>query len=461
MKQIFRIFFCAICLLIVSFSAIGEKGTENALIQWSEKDSVLELSWLPEVHVPYSQERLSMLTDLMKHLSLRWKNRSNESTLSILLDQEPFFVSTEIHQNGKRSLLLSSEPLQCYESEENGRSMLADALGIDTPETSLAGIHVDEPIILYGIKDILNQLPDIFQDRLKEEKVRSSLGKYGTTVKKETLILNGDEDAVRLVTFDTNCITSQWFDQLRFNGKQTVVWFYDETGQCIKTTYSGKCGIGEDLRNVYLNWRSLNSESGSKEELLFKSPGVKTGNRNNLTFSQETVIHNDETLSSISFSMDKVHNNQRNLVVGELSWNENRNELGILLSGNANLTQTDPNGVKTYLKLEPIYTLSDANIKGTLGYSFSHVKNSIAEKGTICFEIYEADDEPVSLKHDNCIKVNLEEKTKNAILSSFTNVFLRKIMELPEEDLTYISKDLSKQQWESIKKLYRETSTDR
>lgn len=414
---------------------IPENPTEFGIVVQLNLDS----------HLPYSKERLQMLNDILKHISLEISGNHRTENLRILIDNNCVGTIISEKDNHISRTWYSSFPDYIFETEGESANLF--------DEKTSVFLSADDNPYLYGYEEIeklrsfLINLLELPADYCKEEKNLLKFKDYGTAVKKITLQFSSDsiQALFSRVGFHDFFSLQDWL------GKQTLVCYADENDQPLKITLNGKCRIKDSVRNYSLSWKMLYlPEENIKDELVIKTPAASGNHRDNLIFSQRITYEGSTGIWDCTWTYDSVDTSGKQTIQGSAFLESSADAENHQLKGHFD-SHIRNSAQKSYISLSPRLSLGNKGLEGTLAYSYGEDENQISESGTIFFSGNEAlsslslPESAAVIDLNNASGVEMEQ-----VLDGFSRNFLKALLQLPAEDLEFIYKDLDPDQRFSI-----------
>lgn len=317
----------------------------------------------PDILMPFSQQRLGMLNELLNHVTFRVCQDDDLESVSLCMDGKDIITITiDTGFSGKTGMEISLLPDTVYISDDpvslfsNSKALVGNLSDISD---SVSIRSIDLFIAMLG------NIMDILPENTKSSDIKTKIGKYGTAVKKHVLTISQDQtDSIDKLSehlsdlcIDTHILPES--SRLILSGKQQATDFRDADDNCLRFQYSGKIGLNsEDIRNTSLDWKGMHSSDSKSDDLILKTPAVKGGNRNNIVYKRQIKKINDVETDNINATFDTVINKLRSTGKNDASVTYERTSDGIHISGNITLSNETKGISKYQVKITPDLTLS-------------------------------------------------------------------------------------------------------
>lgn len=435
------------CLLLLPISiSCSQAGSPDPLAVLSgECDIPVRLDILsPEyTQVDYLDEnRTAQLNRLLHHLSLSVTLDQSVSVTALNIDQDP--VMTILRQQGSEEdqILFSFEPESVYLEEANTEE---DTAAADSLIPFLGNVAVPSLQHLDSFLRLFSRLPEAFPEKVRETDTDLSLRGFGRGKKRLDLVFYPDEVMElfpgRLVELSDSAFCDDLLGRLVFSGKQKASFLYDQSGELIRFTYNGNAGYSEEqLMNISLNWKCLRLSGHQKDVISLKCPRVKDSDHLILDLSRDQDTTQAETGTlDYQIQLDRRADKERRVTglaaqyqIGTEQWNgevrfsvqsgKEREELSLQ-------TLLTPNGTEEYAG-----TLEIKKYSGKIQTGDMNARIRLAP-GEAQHWPSDASLKTVRLSGDVLSDAHIREAAGRLIV--------RKILQLPEEDLEFILEGIS------------------
>ena len=391
----------------------------------------------------FGDGRTDQLNRLLKHFFFDGTIDENLSELTVSLDQQDLFNISQIHLSKKESVCLSPA---------NGDPVIIPDQAVPEEELySLQGVsdtYLREKDIFSSLNSfrlLISRLPEEFPEKTGSVKILEKYRYYGAATKRVTVNITGEElnEFIRknLPEYSENELFPD-LSALIFENRQGFTLLFTEDNQLISITYSGKLRLSEeDLREVRLDWKTVQNDTLEKNELTLRTPNSDRTRRDNYILDSQWTLEEDgrETFrwnAETDLLSDAIRT--QNKISSEWAAADHH------LSGEyteTNLSdRTHPS--KTFLVDADV---SDSyEYHGTLEIIDKNDKIE-ASRFLIGFQVFPAISEAVSAFQPEARNVSLEEYL--GIRSSLESYILHELIKLPDEDLVFIMEGLPETAW--------------
>lgn len=312
----------ALCLSLLILMMSGALADMPFLMHsngWNLDSTPLDVMLRVDVdtHMPFDEDRLSMLTPLLDLMSMRLVTGPDAGLVTIgIADQDALTL-----QYQGSSAQLSCMPGVTYVAENDAISMLLGE-GVAFPGMYEAlALSPDGESLLQDGRTLLERVPQAFESNGKKSKNSINISGYG----KAAYIIDysvaaGKTDAMqdKLLSICPDGWLKSIVGELTFSGKQSLRAYFSAEDVILRIEYNGTCGPKNNLRTVKLVWKLLHDETVDKDYIELTSPAKKGKDKNNLTF-ERTISTNKKGAQTIvgSFKYTKTKNDITEIWNGE------------------------------------------------------------------------------------------------------------------------------------------------
>ena len=451
---------CLLLILLITVSAAADPLRDAVeLLQGIRDDGLrLTVSARLDARQPYGAERLESLNALLKYLSVQVDLYGDGSRTVLLADGSPALTWIRRETDGKTEDWLDSDPENLYVGTENNDllSLLASDPGGDLLP---GGIKFDDIILMETVRDLILQLPEIWPDACKSEKIRTKIGDFGTAVEKVTYTVPNDAVTdgsyqTKLVELSPEGKLKNWLNGITFKGRQTLILYRNEASELIRFVYAGNIRYSDGkLHSLNLSWKQAATDGSVRDSILLKSPATNGNDRDTLTLERNMTAPQGNEHDSMSWNYTRVRGRNKEVPEGEVELGETAENNSRNFSGSILLTSRLNSTPKQGLILKPDLTVNGEEIRGTLGISLTTGEN-IPESAVLEVQTGKSGQEekiPEGL-HEIGIPETEEERnvlTETVVQKTAVRMILP-LMRLPEEALDYFSRGLTEEQWRSV-----------
>ena len=234
---------------------------------------------------------------------------------------------------------------------------------------------------------------------------------------------------------------------LIFSGAQKISLLYDAEGKLVRINYDGTVGESEEtLRKVSLVWKVLREDEHQKDSISLKTPAIKGADKDNIALERE-IDSSDSALGKYMWDIQIDHRAGKE-DKKQTHFSAQLTDADSVISGNMEYNiKRDGKNPKTKVYMQ-VREEKAGEYKGTIeiaDYSGKIEKNrilihSLLQKG-----------EAVKWPEAGLTKAetarNNEIDPKNEPEDTIAGIFIQKLFELPEEDLTYFSNEIPASMW--------------
>ena len=389
----------------------------------------------------FDQTRTEHLNNLLKHVTLGIILDDKASETVIMVDDDAVLSVTESQTESGTDTWFSLMPDTVFTQKTE-----------DIAEESSSFLQFLEnrffPInrILDTLYQAFRQIPDLFPDMSKSQPVNVRYTGYGKAVLRTTILFPADfvEESFpgALSVLSDSEEYKSYLSLLYFQGAQKITLYYDQEGVLIRATYDGKIGDSpEGLRNISLSWRCLRNGNIIKDDLTLKTPTVKGYDRENMTYSREQTVRDEDIVSmKWDLQIDKKTGTEKQKIRYTADLISDR----LNLSGKTIYTVKQDN-IETKTEVIPsVQKENGEEYTGTLeigNYSGKIMKNGY----TIRFQI--APCERIADRNTDGIRTVDSgspegEAEIQLITESIQKALIRRLMFLPAGDILFLTEDI-------------------
>lgn len=396
MRALRRLAAMCFVLILLSAQAMAEVPFLRHAAEWTLTDTPLDV-WLSAditSHMPYDDERLSMLTELTSQLSLRLTTEKESSRASVYVGNTEA-VSLSMKDN---AVQLSILPEQAFTSADSPAAKLLGSTS--TQDISVFGLNGNTEALLDDGWVLLNSLDPALEAYADRRSVKTSISDMGTarsctdyTIPKAEAQQFGE----LILSLSPDGQLYDFISTLSFSGKQTIRIYRTEDEVPLRMEYNGVCGTADDLRTVKLVWRARRDHVAHRDEITLTSPAKKGGNKNTLEFERVIKTNKKGAVEMDgSFTWTVVADKKTTTTKGSFDLvNTNENESD-MISGEITLQQKLPGENSfTSLILEPDLTISGTEEEPVVAGSIAvteKVGSSVTEQIVIHLNLSRASD---------------------------------------------------------------------
>ena len=470
MRWMKRLVCCAVALLMAASGALAETRLLPQLDAWALEQHPLEISLAADVaaHMPFDEARAGQLNALLKHVTLLMNHQRLQeeswSRVALAVDGAEAVHLSLRETAAETQLQLSSQPDRTYHAAA-GQDAVALLLGESTA-VSFAGLDGTELAWLTDAYDLLNGLDVALEGYGTEKAVKTSITNMGTARKRITYTIPADDAAKLTELLPGLCVEGELqrlLQGLTYSGKQQFVVYQAESGEILKGTYEGKCGVdAEHLRKVSVSWSLKRGDEDTRDTFTLKSPAVQGSDRNSVTFKRVEKAKADGTVTlDASFKHESVQSKVKETLTAEAELTAAPKDGGTLLTGSVSVKLTPAEeDDKRQLILSPELTFAGAeespSIQGTLTVEMRAGANlkRVTEKASLSIDLHRGEYFDWELRENTVDLMALSESqlatVRQAATEDVARNLIRPLVLLPYEDTLFLSADLDEASWQKI-----------
>ena len=467
MRRILPGLLTVVCCLALTFPSLAEVAFLPMIADWDLDAVPLELTLSADVtaYASFDENRLPQLTSLMKHLGLRITRQpmvdETKNTVSVLVDGEEA-ITLDLQENDEASMAwFSFLPDVTY----TGDNPLATLLGTSSEPFTLYGLDGSEGAWITEADHLINVLEAILAPYLTgETKVKTDIKNMGTARLRQNYTITKNEAAKLTALLAGACPEGRLKELIAgliFSGKQTVKVFRDEEHRPLRLEWTGHLGTDEEhLRNVTLTWRMRRDDSAYRDEISLTSPALKGTDNNKLTWSC-AVAPDKKTGNMVlsgNLSYTRNENKQKTVLTGEFKLTAEEEGYDTRVTGSATIQQQLPGeNTATGYAFEPNLLVMGSSenpaVEGTLTVSNLSGKKTL-DQAIITLTLRKVDyaSRPMDRQTVDLATLNSEaiEATRQQVNTALSSALLRRLVQVPLEDLDYLFMDLPEETVQAI-----------
>lgn len=438
---------------VISGAAAEIQDMMEAMLTGSQSEPVSIVIESPEYLqiAQYEGERVESLNRLMKHFSVCINMDEDVSRTVFSIDKEPFYtIYTYVGENNQTDY----EQLPNDGQESDNGEPVTDQKDDIIEFLDSRFFHMNR--LLDGLYPVFENAADIYTEYSSVSSANLNFSGYGRGVKRITIQLSPDKvrelfpESFSLLSADE--YTSAFLNSLSFQGNQKIILLYDKEDHLIRVNYDGILGLSaEKLRKVSIVWKCFRDENCRKDAIVLKTPEVKGYDRDNITYERDYTVTDDEN-ASVSWNM-------------QIDRKQGQVKRKTQFSAAISLTAGTLSG-------EITYNIKQDSTDQTIGVSTEIVKENRSEYNGI-LEITNKKGKIVTSSIKTGIRLGAGESMKTPSVSTntdleympaghdagaelndtqmdFTQVLVQKLLELPKEDLSFLSKDIPDEIWNTL-----------
>lgn len=364
---------------------------------WRMDDTPVEVLLKADVdtHMPFDEDRLTMLTPITDLLSLRIVTAENAGLVAIAIAGEE---KLSLQYCGNK-VQLSSIPDITYTAAEDPLSMLLGADVSSDGGYEALGLAPEGESLLTDGRALLERFPVLFEANGKKTSSNTNISGIGRAnyridysfTKEET-----DELKNKLLSSCMDGWLREIIGGIVFSGEQTVRMYFSESDVLMRMEYNGSCGPEDDLRTVKLIYKMRDDDEMCKDYIELISPAKKGKNKNTLTF-ERTVQTNKKGARMLegSFKYTVVDDGVTSVWSGEFDLANAFTDTSDSISGEVTL-QKKLNDAEKYdvITFAPNLLISGTQeapvISGTLGITEKYA-SKVTEQAVVSIDLKRAD----------------------------------------------------------------------
>ncbi len=256
---------------------------------WDLSQTPVEVTLTANVmtHMPFDEDRLAMLQEVLSPLSLSLYAAQEESGLAVRMNGAALLT---LAQKGNQ-VQLSCMPGVTYTAQDG--SAMAWLLGGDIETPDLSAVDGSYEKWLDDGWAVLTGILEPFESYGKRKSVKTTVKDMGLarsctdyTVSKSHL----EEMQQTLLSLCPEGDLHDLLSSLVFSGTQKLRVYRTEDEVPLRMEYNGVCGLSGDLRTVKLVWRMKREANEMRDEITLTSPAKSGSNKNTLSFNRIVKI---------------------------------------------------------------------------------------------------------------------------------------------------------------------------
>ena len=410
----------------------------------------------PEVRklAQFDDSRTEQLNRLIRHLAIEMEVDEDISRTAVMIDRKEALSWIQKEEGTAIQKIYSFDPgvIHTEKQETEEQTDNDDPVGFLEQYLIKGSQYTEEFYSLFAA------VPNAFADRAKTEKTQLGFSGFGKAVQRVTVSFPADYVQENFPGVLADAAGSEdckkIINGLVFSGSQKIGLLYDENGRIVRITYDGKVGeTQETLRKVALVWKCLREDNHVKDSISLKTPAITGADKDNIALERELDSRESDSGSYIwDIQTDhKAGKEDRKLTHFSAKLTGN----GATISGKMEYS-LKRDGKETKIKIIPdIKEESNGEYKGSIeidNYSGKIEKNSfivhieiqkcerVSWPGT---GLKKAEDEPSQADPEK----NAEQGKPEDLIAG---IIIRKLFELPEEDLKYFSNEIPADIWAEL-----------
>ena len=245
-----------------------------------------------DVHMPFDEDRLAMLTPILDQFSLKLVTGEEQGAVTIAFDDQPL-LSLQYRDN---AVQLSSMPDISFGGEDALALLLGSEVSVGGGYEAL-GLSPDGESLITDSLLLLEALPAAFADYGRRTNTDTNISGYGKSAYRYDYTFT-EKKAKTMQELLLSVCPEGWLRDIitamDFTGKQTLRMYFTQEDVLLRAEYNGSCGPENDLRTVKLVIRTRHDDEMDKDYVELTSPAknAKSKNKNSLTF--ERVIQTNK-----------------------------------------------------------------------------------------------------------------------------------------------------------------------
>lgn len=434
-----------IVMLIIPAFCTADAPLPIRLLTGEAPESMRIVLSAPEVRKmsQFDDARTAQLNRLIRHLALDVTLGRDVSRTGILIDQQEILSWIQKESGNGNLKIYSFDPSSVYTekqnpAEETGSDSLVDFLERDLIQS---GQHID------AFYSLFEQAPQAFAERVRNEKTELRFSGFGKAIRRITIPFPANYVQESFPKALADAAESETLKKtisgLSFSGSQKIGLLYDENGKIVRITFDGTVGkTPETLRKVSLIWKCLREEGHVKDSITLKTPAIKGADKDNVVLERDLLEPAGEEAGNYSWDIQIDHR----------AGKEDRKQTHF----SAGLSETDAafsgkieysvkrDGENPRIQIIPeIRKESNGEYKGTLeiaDYSGKIEKDDVL----IHIQLQTGESPSWPAAEPDPENGNREQETPE---DTIAGIIIRKLFELPEEDIEYFSHEIPTDLW--------------
>lgn len=450
MRMLRRLAAIWMIMMLMMGSAFAEVPFLQHAAEWTLENTPLEVRLSAGVtsHMPYDDERLAMLTELLSHLSLR-----------IMTDGEGGGVSVYVGNTEAVTIAYQGDAAQLSTIPRKAFTSSGDAVG------SLLGANLGDSLSVFGLRGnaesllddgwvLLNSIDPLLEAYADRRSVKTSIENMGTA-RSCTDYTIPKADAEKFGELLLSVCPDGWLREIitsmTFSGKLTLRIYRTEDELPLRAEFNGVCGPEDDLRTVKLVWRARRDNTAHRDEITLTSPAKKGSNKNTLEFERVIKTNKKGAVEMDgSFTWTVTADKKTTTTKGSFDLTNAAAKDKDVLTGEVTLQQKLPGESKfTYLVIEPDVTITGTEEEPVVTGSVSvteKVGSGVTEQAVINVSLARADG---SLWEEGASVIDLDAMSEKElhllqqqVADSITSAVVRPLILLLEDSADWFFRDI-------------------
>lgn len=449
----------ALCLSLVLLcsAAMAEAPFLQHSAGWSMENTPLEAALSAEItaHMPYDDDRLTMLTEVTDSLSLRLTTGQDEGSVTVFIGQTQALTMAYLDN----AVQISTLPGVSFTAQSDPMGTL---LGASTEVESLYGLRGDAETLLDDGWVLLMALGPALEEYGVRKNVKTNISDMGlarTCTDYTVPKADAEQMKATLLSLCPEGWLKEIISSLTFSGKQTLRVYRTEDEVPLRMEYNGTCGPEGNLRTVKLIWRMRRDDTAHRDEVTLTSPAKSGGNKNTLEFERVISENKSGALEMEgSFTYTVTKDRQTTTRKGSFELTNAYTDEADVITGSVTLQQKLP-GEDSFagMTFTPDLTISGTEeepvVNGTLGVTGLNGKN-VLEDAVIHLRLSRCADSYWMACEEN---VDLDALTaeelaalRSDVSASVAAAVVRPLIILLGEDADWFFRDMSPEQVQTI-----------
>lgn len=453
----------AVALLLVWLltwsCAIAEVPLLQQAADWDLSDTPVEvtLSASLQAHMPFDENRLAMLQEVLEPLSLSLYAYQDESAVSILMNGASILA---LSQRGNEAQI-SCVPGVSYTAQ--GQDVLSLMLASDVTTGSFEALDGTYEQWLDDGWVVLTGLLEPFAEYGNRKSVKTTVKDMGLARScTDYSVSKGKLEQMQQTLLDL-CPEGDLHDllaSLTFSGVQKLRVYRTEDDVPLRMEYNGVCGVNGKLRTVKLVWRMKRESDEMRDEITLTAPAKSGTDKNTLSFTRVVTLGKSSITVTGDYSYKVTANKQTSLTEATFEMTNIFSSEADELTGRV-VIKRQPNTsekAKTTTTISPSMHLSgtsdDPRVQGSIAYEQQN-NIGVTEAGEISILLQRAEGSPwteqMALVDLSKLDAEALRAQQSQIASALTIAIVRPLMQtLGAEKASYFFQDMSAEEVAAI-----------
>ena len=412
--------------------------------------------------VPFDANRLKLLNDLLQHVSFQLFRNDPLSSVKIRIGEYEALHWTEKKEDNEYQTVFSLDPDAAWCTQESLFSqeglLHSSTPSMLNPDTWSAEdllpfpVTRDTLLVPQSARLLLECLPGLFPEKIKESKIRVKVDEDETATRKMELVLapDGSDPGTIPMIPDTisNPVLKNTLADLVFFGKQRFTFYLNEEGKLLKAVFTGQTGEKTERRKVDFSWTACTENDSIVHQISWNSKAVSGREKETLSaLIEETDPRKNLTSDSLKVNWEYARS-ERQL---QTTWTGAvQLQLNSVFSGTIQIGKTVGDQSRVVLIEPELEIASPGRWSGTIRWK-EEENRFIQEDAEIHLSVTDQADIPWPAPSGEFHPDQMNEEEREWFLQAWNKRLgasvLRALLSLPDGSLGFINGELEKEAW--------------